>query len=52
MSLEKPNWFDYQDRQLYRKLCYESENWPNLTEQENEFIKSMYYFEQNDVHHE
>lgn len=44
MSLEKPNWNCYRDRQLYDELFYHRTK--PLTEQEEEFCKTMYHFEE------
>lgn len=47
MSLEKPNWFNGDDRRLYDKLFYQNKDWPNnLTPEEDEFVNTMYCFEQ------
>ena len=45
MSLEKPNWNNPQDRLLYDKLFYHKLN-RELTEQEKDFCKTMYHFEE------
>ena len=46
MSLKNPNWNDYSDRQLYNRLFYYNNNGKPLTEQEEEFCKTMYHFEE------
>ena len=43
MTLKKPNWNDRVDRQLYYDLFYRKTE--QLTEQEEEFCKTMYYYE-------
>lgn len=45
MSLEKPNWNNYQDQLLYDELFYHRGD-RELTEQEEEFVKTMYHFEE------
>ena len=45
MSLERPNWYDMQDRLLYDKLFYHKLD-RELTEQEEEFCKTMYHMEE------
>lgn len=45
MSLERPNWNDMADRDLYDKLFYHKID-RELTEQEEEFCKTMYHFEE------
>ena len=45
MSLEKPNWNNMQDRLLYRKLFYYPID-KELTEQEEDFCRIMYHFEE------
>lgn len=45
MSLENPNWNNMEDRMLYKKLFYH-DNWEKLTEQEQDFCKTMYHFEE------
>lgn len=42
MSLERPNWNNYFDRKLYYELCQKDK----LTEEEEKFFKTMYYFEE------
>lgn len=46
MSLEKPNWFDAQDRQLYDELFYHDNHGKPLTEAEERFCTTMYHFEE------
>lgn len=46
MSLEHPDYRDRQDRILYEKLFYHNNNGVPLTEQENEFCKTMYHMEE------
>jgi len=46
MSLKNPNWNDYSDRQLFDKLFYQNNDNKPLTEQEEEFCKTMYHFEE------
>ena len=46
MSLEKPNWFDAQDRQLYDELFYHNNYGKPLTEAEERFCTTMYHFEE------
>lgn len=40
-----PNWYDRTHRDLYNKLFYQEVGRP-LTEEENEFCKTMYHFEE------
>lgn len=44
MSLEHPRW-DNDDRRLYDQLFYHKMDRP-LTEQEEQFCKTMYHFEE------
>lgn len=44
MSLERPNWYNYQDRELYNKLLGVPSD--KLSEQERRFIISMYRAEE------
>lgn len=44
MTLEKPNWNDQIDRKTYYQLFYQKSE--PLTEQEEEFCKTMYHFEE------
>ena len=44
MSLEHPNWNT--DYQLYDYLFYRNKDGQPLTEQEEEFVKTMYHFEE------
>ena len=44
MSLEKPNWYSLEDRKLYDELFHHQTK--PLTEQEEEFCKTMYHFEE------
>lgn len=44
MSLEHPNWNT--DWQLYEYLFYKNKGGEPLTEQEEEFVKAMYHFEE------
>lgn len=44
MSLEHPNY--YTDYQLYDYLFYRNKGGQPLTEQEEEFCKAMYHFEE------
>lgn len=44
MTLERPNWNSIQDRKLYNELFYIKTE--PLTEQEEEFCKTMYHFEE------
>lgn len=46
MSLERPNWNNMADRALYDKLFYSDNDGKPLTEQEEEFCKTMYHFEE------
>lgn len=46
MSLERPNWNDPQDRDLYDKLFYHKVD-RKLTEQEENFCKTMYHMEEH-----
>ena len=46
MSLESPNWYDYNDRKLYDELFYTRKENKILTEQEEEFCKTMYHYEE------
>ena len=39
------NWYNWQHRELYNKLFYQSIDRP-LTEEEEEFCKTMYHFEE------
>lgn len=45
MSLEKPNWGDIGDRELYKKLYYGKMD-RELTEQEEQFCRDMYIMEE------
>lgn len=45
MSIEKPNWADRADRELYFKLFYSKQDKP-LTDVEKEFCKTMYIMEE------
>lgn len=45
MSLERPNWFDWNDRELYEKLFYVGVD-RELTKVEVEFCKTMYHYEE------
>lgn len=45
MSIEKPNWGDRADRELYFKLFYSKQDKP-LTDVEKEFCKTMYHLEE------
>lgn len=44
MSLERPNWNDRHDMELYDKLFYHQSK--PLTEQEKEFCTTMYHMEE------
>ena len=44
MSLDKPDWHDVKDRELYEQLFYHQTEL--LTEQEEEFCKTMYHLEE------
>ena len=44
MSLEHPNWSA--DQKLYDYLFYQGKGGEPLTEQEKEFCKTMYHFEE------
>ena len=46
MSLDKPNWNNTQDRALYNELFYGNKNYEELTEEEEEFCKTMYHMEE------
>ena len=46
MSLEKPNYYSRQDRELYDKLFYHNNNGVPLTEKENRFCITMYHMEE------
>lgn len=46
MSLENPNYYSRQDRELYDKLFYYNNNGVPLTEQENRFCITMYHMEE------
>ena len=46
MSLESPNYNNSEDRALYDKLFYHNNDGKPLTEQEEEFCKSMYHMEE------
>lgn len=46
MSLESPNYYNSDDRALYDKLFYHNNDGKPLTEQEEEFCKSMYHMEE------
>lgn len=45
MSLERPNWYDRQDRLLYKELFYHPMD-KELTEQKENFCNVMYNFEE------
>ena len=44
MSLESPNWFDYNDRKLYLDLFYFNKN--DIPSDKKEFVYLMYKQEQ------
>lgn len=47
MSLEHPSYCNSEDRQLYDKLFYNNKSkLENLTEEEQDFCKTMYHFEE------
>jgi len=46
MSLERPNWNDFNDRQLYDKLFYHDNDGKPLTEKEKRFCTTMYHYEE------
>lgn len=46
MSLKNPNWFDRNDRELYYQLFYMDSNGYEMSEDEREFCKTMYHFEE------
>lgn len=46
MSLENPNWFSSEDQRLYDKLFYHNNNGKPLTDKEDEFVTTMYHFEE------
>lgn len=45
MSLENPNWHDFEDRKLYNELFYRSDK-KTLTEEEERFCTTMYHYEE------
>ena len=46
MSLERPNWGDWQDRMLYDELFYHNNHGKPLTELEERFCTTMYHYEE------
>ena len=50
MSLKNPNWNNTQDRAMYNELFYGNKNYEELTEEEEDFCKTMYIFEEYACH--
>lgn len=46
MTLEKPDWNNELDRELYFKLFYSTNKKHNRTKKEDEFISAMYHLEE------
>lgn len=46
MSLEYPNYYNSKDRELFEFLFYRNKDGNPLTEQEQEFCKTMYHQEE------
>lgn len=46
MSLENPNYYSRQDRDLYERLFYFNNYGNPLTELEQKFCKTMYHMEE------
>lgn len=46
MSLERPNWNNKEDRELYYSFPSEEKLGRKYTEEEKHFFRSMYHFEE------
>lgn len=46
MSLTNPDWNDRHDRFLFNQLFYNNKLERELTQQEKQFVKTMYHFEE------
>lgn len=47
MSLERPNWYDMKDRELYYDYFYNSDKpLSKYPKKEQDFIKTMYHMEE------
>lgn len=46
MSIESPNYYNRNDRELYDKLFYHNNNGVPLTEQQERFCITMYHMEE------